>query len=94
MICIFIISSPCAQAIEITTLSIGIGCAAIAYPSRMTGGICIIYRRIVDVRIPVVPLHPARDNRIGLGKAVKIRVIPARTVVLSVTVVKVPKNAS
>jgi len=48
--------------------------------THMPAGICIIYRRIVDIRIPIIPLDPSRHNRIGLREASQGGVIPARVV--------------
>ena len=40
----------------------------------MSAGIIISNRGIIDIRIPVIPLHPARDDGIRLRKTGNIRV--------------------
>ena len=43
--------------------------------------ICVAYRIIIDIRIPIIPLHPGRDNRVRLGETSQGGVVPAGVVI-------------
>ena len=49
----------------------------ITFPSHMPTRIRIFDRIVQSIRIPIIPLHPGRDNAIGGGKPSQRRVIPA-----------------
>ncbi len=55
--------------------------APITHPSHMPRWITISHRIVIDVRIPVISLHPARDKRIRLRETSQRGIVPSGVVV-------------